>query len=118
MLQLLDFPDEVKFAVDGIEGMVAIGKYEPWLIVLDIDMPRLDGIDVVKTLEQQELVSEVAIIVISNVAYEEALHRGLPRDCVFFAKPVSLDDFRAAVDAQRTLVTQRLTLNKNRNDKT
>lgn len=116
MLQLLNFPDAVEFASDGIEGMVAIGKYEPWLIVLDIDMPRLNGIDVVKTLERQELVAEVSIIVISNVAHEDALRRGLPKDCTFFAKPVSLEDFRTAVDNQRALAEQRSTHNKNRSD--
>ena len=103
MLTLLNYADNVEFAGDGIEGMVAIGKYEPWLIVLDIDMPRLDGIEVVNMLERQKIVSKTALLVISNVSHEDALLRGLPESCAFFSKPVSLEDFKLAVSAKREL---------------
>lgn len=102
MLQLLGLDDDIQFAADGIEGLVAIGRYQPWLIVLDIDMPRLNGIEVVKTLERQNVVAQISLIVISNVPHADALARGLPADCNFHSKPVSLDDFQGAIASERT----------------
>jgi len=104
MLQLLKLEDKIQFASDGIEGLVAIGRYQPWLIILDIDMPRLNGIEVVKTLERQSVVAKIALIVISNVAHEDAIARGLPADLNFHSKPVSLDDFRNAISTERAKV--------------
>ena len=101
MLQLLSLDDDIQFAADGIEGLVAIGRYQPWLIILDIDMPRLNGIEVVKTLERQNVVAEIALIVISNVPHADALARGLPADTNFHSKPVSLDDFQGAIASER-----------------
>jgi len=105
MLQLLEYPDKLEFADNGIEGMVAIGRLAPWLIVIDIDMPRLDGIEVLKTLERQS--SDVAAIVISNVDHDAALQRGLPKDCIFLSKPVSLNDFRDALETKRVIALKR-----------
>jgi len=108
MLQLLSFEDAVEFAGDGIEGMVAIGKFEPWLIVLDIDMPRLDGIEVVEMLERQKLVSSAEVIVISNIVHEVALQRGLPKECAFFSKPISLEDFKDVIVEKRKAQAKRM----------
>jgi len=101
MLQLLDVDDVVEFAGDGVEGMVAIGKYEPWLIFLDIDMPRLNGIEVVNMLERQKLVSTADVVVISNVIHEVAVQRGLPKKCAFYSKPISLENFRDVITDKR-----------------
>lgn len=40
-------------AADGQEGLEVIRRYKPDLIVTDIKMPRMDGIDMVKTLRAE-----------------------------------------------------------------
>lgn len=98
MLQMLKLEDSLYFASDGIEGLVSLGRYRPWLMLLDIDMPRMDGIEMIRSLAQQPLTRTLSIIVVSNVEQSEAIRRGLPVDCTFFQKPISLQDLSGAIE--------------------
>lgn len=42
-------------AENGEEGLLAARKYHPDLIITDIRMPKMDGIDMVKALRQEEV---------------------------------------------------------------
>jgi two-component system, chemotaxis family, protein-glutamate methylesterase/glutaminase len=52
-------------AVDGIEGVEKATALRPDIILLDIEMPRLDGIG---ALKQLRLVSVARVIVVSSAA--------------------------------------------------
>lgn len=101
MLQLLEVESDIELVSNGLRGLLAIGKFEPWLVIVDIEMPELDGIEVVMAMRQKGLSDQVRIVAISNVPYEEALERGLPADCAFYQKPISLDDFSQAIAQAR-----------------
>ncbi len=55
------------WAKDGEEGLVMV-KEQPDLILLDIMMPKMNGIDVLKHLRADESTKHVAVIVLSNFA--------------------------------------------------
>jgi len=101
MLQLLEVEADVELVSNGLRGLLAVGRFEPWLVIVDIEMPELDGIEVVLAMQQKGLADRVKVIVISNVAHKEALARGLPEDCPFFPKPISLEDFSQAIALAR-----------------
>ena len=101
MLQLLEVESDVELVSNGLRGLLAIGKFEPWLVIVDIEMPELDGIEVVMAMRQKGLSEQVRVVVISNVSLEEARGRGLPADCPFYPKPISLEDFSQAVAQAR-----------------
>lgn len=94
MLQLLTKGLNVVVTSDGIEGLVAMGRYSPQLLILDIEMPRLDGIQVVSSLRRQALTADVAIVVVSNLDEADVRRRGLPADVPFVNKPITLDALR------------------------
>lgn len=52
-------------AVDGLEAVDKAGALKPDIILLDIEMPRLDGIG---ALKQLNLVSVATVIVVSSAA--------------------------------------------------
>lgn len=52
-------------AVDGMEAVDKAGTLKPDIILLDIEMPRLDGIG---ALKQLNLVSVATVIVVSSAA--------------------------------------------------
>ena len=65
---------EVEEAVDGAEGLQLFGKHPPDLVLTDIDMPGLDGHDVIEAIRMQH--PDVPIIAISGggpVGREELL---------------------------------------------
>ena len=56
---------EVFTAYDGQEGLDAIQKENPDLILLDIAMPKMNGIEMIKTLDEKY--KKIPIIFLTNM---------------------------------------------------
>ncbi|MCF7919889.1 MAG: SpoIIE family protein phosphatase [Candidatus Cloacimonetes bacterium] len=80
---------QVFYAVDGIEGLQLYHKQKPDLIITDIRMPRLDGLQMARKIREIDI--HVKIIIISahtEVNYFlEAIDYGIS---AFIKKPVAL----------------------------
>ncbi len=93
----------VVIATDGREGLYMAGAERPDLIITDISMPELSGIDMVKQLRAQPELAHVPILVLSALGREEmdeAIRAGADRA---INKPVLLD---ALVDEVRELLRE------------
>src|SRR3989449_10719522 len=60
-----DLGYEVREARDGIEALEAVAAEEPDLILLDIDMPRLDGIAVCEQLKAHPIRRLIPIVILT-----------------------------------------------------
>lgn len=58
---------EVSAAYDGEDALVKADSLKPDLILLDIIMPKLDGISVLKKLKESEDLKNIPIIILSNL---------------------------------------------------
>ena len=71
---------EVTVAPDGEEGWNAAKKMKPSLILLDIMMPKLNGIQLLEKLKQDPETSRIPVIMLTNLAgdrdKESALQKG------------------------------------------
>lgn len=56
---------QVEIARNGEQGLEAMRKNEPDLILLDIVMPKMDGLEVLKEMKGTPL-AEIPVVVISN----------------------------------------------------
>ena len=65
--RLAEFDFEVLKAIDGKEGLDIALKEHPDLILLDIVMPRMDGIEMAKRLRKDEWGKDVPIIFLTNL---------------------------------------------------
>lgn len=54
-------------AVDGEEGLKAALKHKPDLILLDLLMPRMDGLSMLKKLREDAWGKHVPVIVLTNL---------------------------------------------------
>jgi len=61
---------EVLTASDGQEGLEMALKSAPQAIILDIMMPKLSGLDMLKQLRADSAGSKIPVIVISNLSQE------------------------------------------------
>lgn len=72
---------EVKSAGNGISGLEKAFSGHPDLIILDILMPKMDGIEMLKRLRQDSWGKDVPVIILTNVSdyfqLEEALKIGI-----------------------------------------
>ena len=53
--------DNVIVAKDGIEGLELYKEFNPDLIITDIQMPRLDGLSMIKQIRENDLTTKVVI---------------------------------------------------------
>ncbi len=58
----------VSLASDGLDCMSKVADFKPHVIVMDIMMPRLDGIDTTRLIRRREGFGQVVIIALSAAA--------------------------------------------------
>jgi len=67
----------VSLAVDGSKGLERIKHEQPDLVLLDIVMPNVDGLELLRTIKDDEATRNIPIIILSNLGEEEDINRGL-----------------------------------------
>jgi putative two-component system response regulator len=105
---------EIFYAETGPEALKQASKHNPDLLLLDICMPGVDGLEVCRHLRLDPLLAEVPIILVTGVAHDDTCLQGLEAgaDEVLF-KPVNMQELRARVrnvmrlNRFRKLVTER-----------
>jgi CheY-like chemotaxis protein len=87
----------VVIAVDGREAVQRARETHPALILMDVMMPGMDGLEATRELRQDPELSEVPIIALT--ALEGARDRVLAAGCTdYFAKPIDLPAFIKKLD--------------------
>ena len=81
---------EVLEASDGREALVMARKEQPVLIVLDLVMPGMSGIDVVREIRDDPRLKETPILIMSGINPEEEVTSTLCEYGVFPVGPVIL----------------------------
>jgi len=61
---------KVQIASDGLEGIRKAREWDPDLILLDLMMPRADGVEVIHRIRRDDKIGDVPIVVLS--AWAEA----------------------------------------------
>lgn len=64
-------------ARDGLEALEHLEKEKPDLILLDIIMPRMDGMEVLKKIKEDERFSNIPVILLTNLSQKEEINLGL-----------------------------------------
>jgi len=89
----------VVVAPNGFDALIAVGKAMPDLIVTDITMPHMDGVEMIRHLCTQGAPRPPTIVAVS--AHSPAhVHRlgGLPSGVALLSKPVEATRFVEAVN--------------------
>jgi CheY-like chemotaxis protein len=63
----------VTVAVDGQEGLAKVREEIPDLILLDLLMPKLTGIEVLRALRSDEATRKIRVLILSNSSREQDL---------------------------------------------
>lgn len=94
---------EVGVAVDGMDGWNALRNSNFDLLVTDIDMPRMDGIELVTLLRSDPRLQSLPVIVVSYKDREEDRRRGLEAGADHYLTKSSFHD-ESLLDAVHMLV--------------
>jgi len=75
MLQRLPEPCNVRKAYSGIECLRLIANQRPDVLILDMLLPDLDGLSVVKQIKQDPILAQVPIVLTSAFGASDAIQR-------------------------------------------
>lgn len=76
---------EVETANDGDVILTKVSKSKPDLILLDIMMPKINGLDVLKKLQENKVTKKIPVILLTNVGgSDEDVNRGLELGAVSY----------------------------------
>ena len=67
---------KVVLASDGEQGLLKAGEEIPDLVLLDVMMPKMSGIDTLKVLKKNELTKEIPILLLTNLGEEQIIKEG------------------------------------------
>src|SRR5262249_10891412 len=83
---------EVEVAVDGMDGWNAVrtGNYD--IVVTDVDMPRLDGIELVSLIKKDARLHSLPVMIVSYKDREEDRRRGLEAGADYYLTKGSFHD--------------------------
>jgi CheY-like chemotaxis protein len=97
---------QVAAAYNGREGLEKIGRDKPDLILLDVMMPDMDGIEVCQRLQASEETRSIPVIFITARTTKESKIEGLAVGAVdYITKPIDLDETLARVQTQLRFVS-------------
>lgn len=85
-------------ATDGHNVVELAREHRPDLIVMDIQLPEISGLDVTRLLKSDEELKHVPVIAVTAFAMKGDEERILEGGCeAYISKPISMSDFIAAV---------------------
>jgi len=82
----------VRVAVDGMDGWNVL-RSEPFdLVVTDIDMPRMDGIELVTLIKKNLQLKAIPVMIVSYKDRQEDRQRGLEAGADYYLAKASFHD--------------------------
>ena len=90
---------EVFQARDGREGIELAGRIKPALILLDIQLPEMDGYAVARELKKDPALSNIPIVAVTSYAMVGDREKIMASGCAgYIEKPINPDTFMAEVE--------------------
>ena len=89
---------DVVMAADGIEGLKMAKELKPDLIILDVMLPHMDGLEVCKRIRKEGITSPIMMLTVKDEEVDKVLGLELGADD-YVTKPFSLKEISARVKA-------------------
>ena len=90
---------EVHAALDGREGIDKAAAVRPDLILLDIQLPRMDGYAVARELRENPDLAGVPIVAVTSYAMAGDRDKALAAGCSgYIEKPINPDTFMQQIE--------------------
>ncbi len=105
MLACWAMQPRLTLASNGFDALVRIGLDRPDILITDLDMPGMDGFEMLRSLQSMPEMAHLAVIVVTGLSDAEIERRhGLPNNIPLLKKPI---DFAALENLVAALVARR-----------
>jgi len=90
---------EVIEAWDGAEGVALAVQEKPDLVIMDIQLPDIDGLEATKKIRESEADSDIPIIALTSYAMPGDREKALAAGCTgYITKPIDVETFMAEIE--------------------
>ena len=92
---------QVRFdvSITGLDGLAAIRARRPDLILLDMHLPDIDGLELLRHLQADPDTAEIPVIVVSADATDARIGQAIAAGAShYLTKPVNVSQFLASLD--------------------
>ena len=79
---------EVAIADNGQDGLAKAGKEQPDMILLDIMMPKMNGLEVLKQLKQDPKLKMVPVVMLTNLSGDDDIETAMSLGAVKYITKV------------------------------
>ncbi len=84
---------------DGMEALRLARQHRPDMIIMDIQLPGISGLEVTKWLKDDEMLKTIPVVAITAFAMKGDEERYLEGGCdAYIAKPISIANFLQTVE--------------------
>jgi len=85
-------PFELKIAQNGLEALDMIQESQPTLMILDILLPQMNGLQLLQQLQVESMHTDTRIVVISALGVREVVQQAIENGANdFLVKPFDMD---------------------------
>ena len=88
---------EVYSCKDGIEAYEQYLKYKPNILLLDINMPKINGLDLAKKIRQKDKITRI-IILTAHLEQDKLLYAAELNLTKYLPKPISRSEYKIALN--------------------
>jgi CheY-like chemotaxis protein len=89
---------DVKTAVDAEEALRVLESFTPHLILMDLQLPRMDGLELTRRLKADPAHHEIIIIALTAYAMKGDDRKAFAAGCDgYISKPIDIDAFPRVV---------------------
>jgi len=90
---------EVVQSQDGLDALKLARQIKPDLIIMDIQLPEVSGLEVTKWIKEDDALKAIPIIAVTAFAMKGDQEKILESGCdAYMAKPIAVKDFIATVE--------------------
>jgi CheY-like chemotaxis protein len=91
----------VETAADASEALVRIGGFQPELILMDIQLPGMDGLELTRLLKANPALRHIVVLAFTAYAMQGDEAKMLAAGCDgYLSKPINVATFAASVRAR------------------
>jgi CheY-like chemotaxis protein len=82
----------------GADGTALVNRGKPLLILLDLNLPDMTGIDILKRVKENEHLKRIPVVVLTTTDDKREIQRCYDLGCnVYVTKPVNYENFANAI---------------------
>jgi len=90
---------DVIVAENGVEALEKMGREGCGLVITDLNMPQMDGVELTREIKAHPLYGRIPVIMLTTQGEERERQAGLEAGVtVFLQKPISQDELHQEID--------------------